>query len=38
MSLESILSPNLIMLAAGYTMLVLSYTFIARPLRMVNPF
>jgi hypothetical protein len=30
--------PNLVMLAAGYGMLVLSYAFIARPLKMVHPF
>jgi hypothetical protein len=30
--------PTLIMFAAGYGMLVLSYAFIARPLRMVSPF
>ena len=30
--------PNLLMFVAGYGMLVLSYAFIARPLRMVNPF
>ena len=32
------MSPNLIMLAAGYAMLMLSYAFIARPYKMLHPF
>lgn len=29
---------NFVMLAAGYGMLVLSYAFIAHPLRPIHPF
>jgi hypothetical protein len=32
------MSPNLIMLAAGYGMLMLSYAFIARPYKTLHPF
>ena len=32
------MSPNFIMLAAGYGMLMLSYAFIARPYKMLHPF
>ena len=32
------MSPNLVMFAAGYGMLLLSYALVASPYRMIHPF
>ena len=32
------MSPNLVMLVAGYAMLMLSYALVARPYKAIHPF